>query len=102
MSNKITEKYFGHANFTDNEQELLNAVKTKTNFQLEKKIFRGKIYDNDKVGSLIYKGIWQNKPAVLKIQGLQPDVDEIDIINRFNNQNESAKIRLPKLYDGSK
>lgn len=102
MGNKITEKYFEHTNFANNEQRVLNEIKTKTNFQPEKEIFRGQIYDKDKVGSLIYKGVWQDNPAVLKIQGLQPDVDEIDMIGRFNNQNESVKIRLPKLYDGSK
>ena len=102
MGNKITEKYFKHANFADYEKRVLDEITTKTNFQPEKEIFRGQIYDKDKVGSLIYKGAWQDMPAVLKIQGLQPDVDEIDIISRFNNQNESAKIRLPKLYDGSK
>jgi hypothetical protein len=102
MGNKITEKYFEHSNFADNEQRALDEITTKTNFQPEKEIFRGQIYDKDKVSSLIYKGAWQEKPAVLKIQGLQPDVDEIDMINRFNDQNESAKIRLPKLYDGSR
>jgi hypothetical protein len=102
MGNKITEKYFEHSNFADNEQRALDEITTKTNFQPEKEIFRGQIYDKDKVVSLIYKGAWQEKPAVLKIQGLQPDVDEIDMISRFNDQNESAKIRLPKLYDGSR
>ncbi len=102
MGNKITEKYFEHANFADNGQKVLDEIMTKTNFQPEKEIFRGQIYDKDKVGSLIYKGTWQDKPAVLKIQGLQPDVDEIDMISKFNDQNKSAKIRLPKLYNGSK
>ncbi len=91
MGNKITEKYFEHSNFADDEKRVLEEVMTKTNFQPEKEIFRGQIYDKDKVSSLIYKGVWQEKPAVLKIQGLQPDVDEIDMIDRFNDQNESAK-----------
>ncbi|MCL5795833.1 MAG: hypothetical protein M1338_05780 [Patescibacteria group bacterium] len=102
MSNKITEKYFEHTNFADYEQGVLRKIITKTKFQPEKEIFRGQIYDNNKVGSLIYKGIWKNKPTVLKIQGLRPEVDEIDIINRFNHQNKSTKIKLPKLYGGSK
>lgn len=102
MGNKITEKYFEHVNFAEHEKRVLNEITTKTNFQPEKEIFRGQIYDKDKIGSLIYKGVWQDKPAVLKIQWLQPDVDEIDMIGRFNKQNESVKIRLPKLYDGSK
>ncbi len=100
MSNKITEKYFKHANFADHEKRVLNEITTKTNFQPKKEIFRGQIYDKDKVGSLIYKGVWQDQSAILKIQGLQPETDEIDIIERFNSQNESAKIRLPKLYKG--
>lgn len=102
MSNKITGKYFGHANFADHEKRVLEEITIKTNFQSEKEIFRGQIYDKDKVGSLIYKGVWRNRPAVLKIQGLQIDVDEIDIISRFNDQNKSAIIRLPKLFDGAK
>jgi len=102
MGNKITEKYFKHANFAAHGKRVLDEITAKTNFQPEEEIFRGQIYDKDKVGSLIYKGVWQDKPAVLKIQGLQPDVDEIDMISGFNNQNKSTKIRLPKLYDGSR
>lgn len=102
MSNKITEKYFEHVNFADHKKRILNEIMSKTNFQAEKEIFRGQIYDKNKVGSLIYKGVWRDKSAVLKIQGLQPDIDEIDMINRFNDRNKSAKIRLPKLHGGSK
>jgi hypothetical protein len=102
MGNKITEKYFEHENFNDRAKTALKDIITKTKFQPETEIFRGQIYDNDKVGSLIYKGIWQDKPAVLKIQVLQPEIDEIDIIERFNSQNESTRIRLPRLYDGLK
>ncbi len=102
MNNKITKQYFEYTNSADHAEKILKEIITKTNFQLEKEIFRGQIYDKDKVGSLIYKGISQNKPAVLKIQILQPTIDEIDIIKKFNKQNKSTKIRLPKLYDGSK
>jgi len=102
MGNKITEKYFIQANFADQAQRVLAEIKARTNFQPEKEIFRGQIYDPDKVGSLIYKGVWRKLPAVLKIQGLKPEIDEIDMISRFNEQNDSKKIRLPKLYKGSK
>ena len=100
MSNKITEKYFKYNNSIDDFNEIIKEILAKTNFQPEREIFRGQIYDSDKVGSLIYQGVWQDKPAVLKIQKLQPDIDEIEMIDRFNQQNESSKIRLPKLYNG--
>jgi hypothetical protein len=56
MGNKITEKYFEHANFAEHENRVLDEITTKTSFKPEKEIFRGQLYDKDKVGSLIYKG----------------------------------------------
>lgn len=100
MSNTITEKYFENIDFAKHAKKILDEITTATHFEAEKEIFRGQIYDKEKVGSLIYQGVWQNKPTVLKIQGLRPDVDEMGMIEKFNSQNESAKIRLPKLYDG--
>ena len=102
MGNKITEKYFGHNNLAEHGKRVLSEIAAKTKFRPEKEIFRGQIYDRNKVGSLIYKGVWQNKPAVLKIQGLEPEVDEIDLIGRFNAQNKSKMIRLPRLYSGAR
>ncbi len=102
MSNKISEKYFEYGVSINDARNLIKQIIARTNFQIEKEIFCGKIYNQNKIGSLIYKGTWQSKPAVLKIQILQPDIDEIDIINKFNHQNKSTRIRLPKLYRGSK
>lgn len=102
MSNKITEKYFGKFDFLRKEKEILREVKIKTGFTAEKEIFRGEVYDKNKVGSMLYKGEWQKKPSVLKIQGLKPEVDEIDIISVFNAQNKNKKVRLPKLFRSSK
>jgi hypothetical protein len=102
MGNKITEKYFDQPNFAVHEKRVLRDISRKTQFHVEKEIFRGQIYDKNVVGSLIYRGTWEGKPAVLKIQGLHPEIDEIDIIEKFNRQNRSAKIRLPRLYLGSR
>jgi len=102
MSNRITEKYFDKRGFIEKEKEILEEIKNKTGFIFEKEIFRGEIYDKDKVGSLLYQGRWQNKPAVLKVQGLKLEIDEVDIINTFNKQNKSEKVRLPELYDSLK
>ncbi len=102
MSNRITEKYFDQPNFADREKEVLDRIVAETGFVPEKEIFRGKIYDANKVGSLIYGGKYENNPAVLKIQGLKPEVDEIDIVNSFNAQNTSERVRLPRIYSGKK
>src|SRR3989338_9159052 len=72
MSNKITEKYFTQDDFSQREADVLAQVTAETGFVVEKEIFRGMIYDKSKVGSLIYKGTLDGKPAVLKLQGLKP------------------------------
>lgn len=99
MSNKISEKYFEQEDFSKREKEVLTEVTAKTGFEVEKEIFRGVIYQSDKVGSVIYLGKYKGKPAVLKLQGLRPEIDEIEIIKHFESQNQSRLVRLPKLYD---
>lgn len=98
MSNKITEKYFTQKDFSKREKEVLAAVTKKTGFVVEREIFRGCIYDANKVGSLIYRGTWQGKLAALKLQGLKPEVDEGDIIKCFKTQSQSKLVRVPELY----
>lgn len=97
--NKIVEKYFNQEDFSQREQEALSHVSSITGFVPQQLLFRGMIYDQDKVGSIIYKGIYQGKDAVLKLQGLEPETDEADILLTFKKQNTSQKIRLPDLYD---
>ncbi len=96
--NKIVEKYFTQTDFSKRETEVLEQVSSTTGFVPQQLLFRGMIYDPDKVGSIIYKGIYQGKDAVLKLQGLQPEIDESDILIAFAKQNKSKKIRLPYLY----
>ena len=98
MSNKITEKYFTQSDFSEREVEVLAVATAETGFVVEKEIFRGMIYDQNKVGSLIYKGKLGDKSAVLKLQGLKPEVDEVDIIQHLNKQNQSKFVRLPIIY----
>ncbi len=102
MGNVIVEKYFYGYNLAKNINKIIKRVKDETGFIIKKEIFRGKIYDDDKVGSIIYRGWWRSLPAVLKIQGLKLEIDEIDIFRKFNRQNKSKIIRLPKLLAGKK
>lgn len=98
MSNKITEKFFTQKDFSKREKEVLAEVTAKTGFRVEREIFRGVIYQKDKVGSLIYLGSWNNKPSVLKLQGLKPEINEDEIIRHFVVQNQSKLVRVPALY----
>lgn len=98
MENIITGKYFKQDDFSQREKEVLEEIIKETGFEPEKEIFRGTIYEKDKVGSLIYKGEYKKKPAVLKLQGLKPEIDETEMVNKFIKQNKSPLVRVPKLY----
>ncbi len=98
MSNKITEKYFEQEDFSKREKEVLDEVVKEAGFKIKREIFRGVIYEKSKVGSIIYSGVWQNKPAVLKLQGLKPEINESEIIKHFTAQNQSKIVRVPELY----
>jgi len=98
MENVITGKYFQQDDFSQREREVLKQIIKETGFKPEKEIFRGVIYEKDKVGSLIYKGEYEEKPAVLKLQGLRPEIDEAEMVNKFMKQNKSSIVRVPELY----
>ena len=100
MANKISEKFFTQGDFSKETKEALKKVIDKTDFQLGKEIWRGVIYDKSKVGSIIFEGKLKNKPAVLKLQGLKTELDEIKIHKLFFKFSKSKKIRLPELYAG--
>lgn len=98
MANLITEKYFTQEDFSKQEDRVLAEVTRESGFVVEREIFRGVIFEHSKVGSIIYRGTWQGKPAVLKLQGLKPEMDEGEIVKRFTEQSRSAIVRAPSLY----
>lgn len=98
MQNHITGQYFSQRDFSLRAADILDRVCHDTGFKAEQEIFRGYIYDRDKVGSLIYRGAWRGKSVVLKLQGLKPELDEGTILKSFAAQNRSQLVRLPALY----
>lgn len=103
--NKITEKYHG-GNFKlgnpHQAESIIRSIRDESGFIPGEEVFRGKVYDSRKIGSIILSGRWKGKKAILKIQGLKLKVDEIDIIHDFENANTSEFIRIPTLFDGKK
>lgn len=99
MNEQIVSRYFEQEDFSEREKEVLDEILPKTNFIVEKEIYRGMVLDKNKVGSLIYSGILDGKPAILKIQGLKPEVNEPESMLKFKEQNKSKIIRTPEIYD---
>jgi hypothetical protein len=98
MENNVVAKYFSYQKTEEEAKLLTEKIAREINFTIEAKIFFGKIYDQDKVGSYIVKGKYNDKLAVLKMQLLGLPMDEVEIIKKFNEQNESKIIRLPEVF----
>jgi len=94
----VTEHYFSH-NFNQSDlPEALRSILVETNFILFELVFQGKIYEDGKLGTSIYEGIWRDHQAALKIQLLQLDRSEIQNIRDFIRTSKSKLIRLPEVY----
>lgn len=98
MSNDITGKYFEDHDFLERADQALEEACHETGFRAEYEIFRGYIYDKKKVGSLIFLGRLRGRAAVLKLQGLKLEIDEVAIFQAFTAQNQSKRIRVPRVY----
>ncbi len=99
MSNDITKHYYAYLKTQREVDAILGSVTKESGFMVSQRIFQGRIYDLDKLGSSIYSGTWRGNSAVLKVQLLPLDVDEVAINKGFIAQNSSANIRLATIYD---
>lgn len=70
----------------------------KTGFVFKKEISRGYYYTKDKIRSLILGGLYQDKPAVIKIYDDPRLTDEPVTIKNFNKSNKSKIIKAPEIY----
>jgi len=71
----------------------------KTGFIPKKEIRRGYYYTTDKVRSIIFSGLYKQKPAVLKIYDDPRLTDEPISLNSFYKRNKSKIIKVPKIYN---
>lgn len=97
----ITNHYPTYQGPTEEKtREVLLRITGQTGFICERLLFTSYLYEKEKIGSQIYYGTHSGKSAVLKIQFLNPDIDEVEIMMRFKEQNKSNLIRLPEVYTG--
>lgn len=103
MSNQITQKYDKWQGVAEEKvKEMLAEVQAKEDLKMGRELFRGVIYDRQKVGSVICEAEHRGEPAVLKLQILPLAMDETDIMKSFARQNRSSRVRMPHLRSGEK
>lgn len=99
MTNRVSEQFETiNADFGRRAEFLLRGACERVGFEPKEEIWRGFVYQRKRVGSVIARGVYQGKPAVLKMQGLRPEIEEAELIARFSAQNQSKRIRTPLVY----
>lgn len=94
----LDQMYHSSASLTDRWQPILEHITQETGFQPRKdQIRQSQWWKTGKIGAVSLNGIYQNKPAVLKIQGAKPNTSEVKIITAFEEQNQSHIIRAPHI-----
>lgn len=94
----ISDAFNTGADMSKREEEIVEDILKTSSFKPEEVIWRSSYWGTSQIGAVHYRGEYNGKPAVLKIQGVKPDVSEIDMIRRFAEQNRSKIIRPPILF----
>lgn len=87
MVNDINARYFDYCRaLSSSEQaQILAQIAAETGFVAEREVYRGKIYQPDKITDITFRGKLDagsrlERPADLKVQFAQPEVEEAEII----------------------
>lgn len=85
--------------FRGREDEILQFAKTHLDFVPNPDGFLGYStwWGSDRAGAFRWKGIYKDRAALLKAQGVKPSTSEITALQGFQRANHSDLVRPPKL-----
>ncbi len=96
--NEISHIYLRGSDLAQRKREVLKDASEKLSFVPDKITEESNWWGSKEIGAFFCSGIYKNKPAILKIQGVKPTVSEIYMIKSFAKTNKSKLIRPPLLY----
>ncbi len=97
-----TDDFFKNIDLSRKKEEILKQIAEKINFKPDNTQIWESRYWHKGVGAFNISGIFTDKngrkyKAVLKVQGVKPKISESEIIEKFNHQNKSPLIKLPRV-----
>lgn len=99
-----SDKVIGIPIDSTNEKSMLRQVKEETGFVPEKNLYtHWEFFDKMRIRDKVYEGYdGEGRLSILKLEGIKVNINEIDMIRAFENQNKSTLIRAPKVYFAKK
>lgn len=97
-----TDDFFKNIDLSKRKEEIIKEILKKINFIPADKLIWESRYWYKGVGAFAINGVFIDKQgkkhkAVLKIQGAKPQVSEPEVIKKFEEQNKSKIIKVPRV-----
>jgi len=94
----LAASFFRGSDLEAREASILQELEAGLHFSPTELLGRSNWWGSDMIGAFRYLGEFEGKQAVLKVQGVKPDVSEAAMLRSFASSNRSALVRPPKLY----
>ena len=98
VQNEISHIYLQGSDLANRKQKVLQDASKKLGFKAKGISGTSNWWGSKEIGAFFAEGIYNNLPAVLKIQGVKPTISEIYMIHSFTKTNKSKLVRPPLLY----
>jgi hypothetical protein len=98
--NELSESYKLGIDIRPRENELVSIAHDELGFEPDADGLLGYStwWNSERAGAFRYAGSFENKPSILKVQGVKPNISEITAIEGFKAANKSNLVRPPELY----
>jgi hypothetical protein len=98
--NELSESYKLGVDIRPREAELVGVARDDLGFEPKENGLLGYStwWNSERAGAFRYAGTYAGKAAILKVQGVEPNVSEITALEAFKAANRSGLVRPPELY----
>lgn len=96
--NEVSQGALSGSDLRQREEEVLKDAAARTGFMPAELMGRSAWWGSSEIGAFHYAGTFEGKKAVLKIQGVKPNISEAYMIESFAKANKSKILRPPHLY----
>ncbi len=99
VQNIISRKALEKSDLKERVDQIVKEVVQKTEFEPNRLLSESGWWGSEQIGAFHFKGEWQERSVVLKVQGNKPETSEIYMIESFDKNNKSDWIRPPRIYE---
>jgi len=98
QQNLVSSGYFQKPDLNERVDEIISEIAKETSFKPIRLLGKSGWWGSKTIGAFHYKGKFNDKNCILKVQGTKLPISEVYNIESFAKQNKSNLVRPPHLY----